>query len=185
MYSYGPPHMAVQKQDDQHGHTFSNYVRIRDVVQKTYLRRWTIGKCGERGSGISVLPARHDDDDDDIIFLIIWSRADRLLWLSLSLSLSHVIRPYSQELLLDTQDTIQCQHGAYVCKSLPVGKHGTSVCNIMVSENVRRSLIHRKRNEVIVEFRRQEKMHCECIRPFKKKRIVYVYFETGVRKFLD
>ena len=35
-----------------------------DVVQKTYLRRWTIGKSGERGSGISVLPARHDDDDD-------------------------------------------------------------------------------------------------------------------------
>ena len=23
-----------------------------------------IGKSGERGSGISVLPARHDDDDD-------------------------------------------------------------------------------------------------------------------------
>ena len=42
---------------------FSNYVRIRDVVQKTCLRRWTIGKSGERGSGISVLPARHDDDD--------------------------------------------------------------------------------------------------------------------------
>ena len=53
------------KQDDQHEHTFSNYVRIRDVVQKTCLRRWTIGKSGERGSGISVLPARHDDDDDD------------------------------------------------------------------------------------------------------------------------
>ena len=57
--------MAEQKQDDQHEHTFSNYVRIRDVVQKTCLRRWTIGKSGERGSGISVLPARHDDDDDD------------------------------------------------------------------------------------------------------------------------
>ena len=28
------------------------------------LRRWTIRKSGERGSGISVLPARHDDDDD-------------------------------------------------------------------------------------------------------------------------
>ena len=33
------PHMAVQKQDDQHEHTFSKYVRIRDVVQKTCLRR--------------------------------------------------------------------------------------------------------------------------------------------------
>ena len=58
-------HMAVQKQGDQHEHTFSNYMRIRDVVQKTCLRRWTIGKSGERGSGISVLVARHDDDDDD------------------------------------------------------------------------------------------------------------------------
>ena len=58
-----------QKQDDQHEHTFSNYVRIRDVVQKTCQRRWTIGKSGERGSGISVLPARHDDDD---IYIIWW-----------------------------------------------------------------------------------------------------------------
>ena len=48
MYSYGPPHMAVQNQDDQHEHTFSNFVRIRDVIQKTCLRRWTIGKSGER-----------------------------------------------------------------------------------------------------------------------------------------
>ena len=63
MYSHGPLHMAVQKQDDQHEHTFSNYVRIRDVVQKTCQRRWTIEKSGERGSGISVLPARHDDDE--------------------------------------------------------------------------------------------------------------------------
>ena len=58
--------MAVQKQDDQHEHTFSNYVRIRDVVQKTCLRRWMIGKSGKRGSGISVIPARNDNDDDDI-----------------------------------------------------------------------------------------------------------------------
>ena len=65
MYSCGPPHMAVQKQDDQHEHTFSNYVRIQDVVQKTCLRRWTIGKSGERGSRISVLTARYDDDEDE------------------------------------------------------------------------------------------------------------------------
>ena len=57
-----PPHMAGQKQDDQHEHTFSSYVRIRDVVLKTYLGRWTIGRNGEIGSGISVLPAWHDDD---------------------------------------------------------------------------------------------------------------------------
>ena len=46
--------MAVQKQDDQHEHTFSSYVRIRDVVLKTYLGRCTIGRSGERGSGIFV-----------------------------------------------------------------------------------------------------------------------------------
>ena len=65
MYSYGSPHTATQKQDDQHERTFSSYVRIQVVVLKTYLGRWTIGRSGERGSGISVLPARYDDDDDD------------------------------------------------------------------------------------------------------------------------
>ena len=65
MYSYGPPHMAGQKQDDQLEHTFSSYVRIRDVALKTCQRRWTIGRSGERGSGISALVVQHDDDDDD------------------------------------------------------------------------------------------------------------------------
>ena len=36
---------------------------------KTCQRRWTIGRSGRRGSGISVLAARPDDDDDgDSIF---------------------------------------------------------------------------------------------------------------------
>ena len=65
-FHFGLPHMAEQKQDDKHKHTFSSYVRIRDVVQKICQRRWTIGKSGERGSGISVLPARNDDDDDEL-----------------------------------------------------------------------------------------------------------------------
>ena len=51
--------MAVQNQDDQQEHTFSSYVRIRDFVLKTCLGRWTVGRSGERESGISVLPARH------------------------------------------------------------------------------------------------------------------------------
>ena len=68
-YSYGSPHMAAQKQDDQHERTFSSYVRIQVVVLKTCLGRWTIGRSGERGSGISVLPARYDDDDDDVLTL--------------------------------------------------------------------------------------------------------------------
>ena len=64
MYSYGPTHMAKQKQDDQLEHTYSSYVRIRDVTLKTSQKRWMIGRKGGRESGISVLAARHDDDDD-------------------------------------------------------------------------------------------------------------------------
>ena len=50
--------------NDQLEHTYSSYVRIRDVALKTCQRRWMIGRSGERGSGISVLAARHDDDDE-------------------------------------------------------------------------------------------------------------------------
>ena len=46
-------------------HTYSSSVRIRDVTLKTCRRWWTIGRRGERGSGISVLAAWHDNDDDD------------------------------------------------------------------------------------------------------------------------
>ena len=72
--------MTVEKQDDQHEHTFSSYVRIRDVVQKTYQGRWTIGRSCKRGSGISVLPALYDDDDDDdiyIYFLLLGKKASK------------------------------------------------------------------------------------------------------------
>ena len=62
-YSYGPPHMAKQKQDGQLELTYSSYVRTQDVTQKTCRRRWMIGRSGERWSRISVLAARHDDDD--------------------------------------------------------------------------------------------------------------------------
>ena len=34
---------------------------LRDVTLKTCRRRWMIGRRGERGSGISVLAARHDE----------------------------------------------------------------------------------------------------------------------------
>ena len=39
MYSYGPPHMAKQKHDDQLELTYSSYVRIRDVTLKTCQKR--------------------------------------------------------------------------------------------------------------------------------------------------
>ena len=96
--------MAGQKQDDQHEHTFSSYMRIRDVVQKTCPGRWTIGRSGERGSGISVLPARHDDDDDDDIYIYIYI----FLSISLTLSLSLYIYIY---ILLWTQSHEQKKTG--------------------------------------------------------------------------
>ena len=65
MFSYGPLHMAEQKQDDQLEPTYSSSVRIRGVALKTRRKRWTIGRGGERGSGISMQMARQDDDDDD------------------------------------------------------------------------------------------------------------------------
>ena len=44
--------------------SYSSYVRIQDVALKTCQRRRTIGRSGERRSGISVLAARHDHDHD-------------------------------------------------------------------------------------------------------------------------
>ena len=66
MYSYRPLHMPEQKQDDQLEHTYSSSVRIWDVALKTCQKRWTVGRSGKRGSGISVLAARHDDDEGAI-----------------------------------------------------------------------------------------------------------------------
>ena len=54
--------MTEQTQDDQLEHTYSSYVRIRDLALKTCQRRWMIGRSGERGSRIFMPVARHDDD---------------------------------------------------------------------------------------------------------------------------
>ena len=52
MYSYGTPHMAEQKLDDQLEHTYSSYVRIRDVALKTCRReRWRERVRDNRASG--------------------------------------------------------------------------------------------------------------------------------------
>ena len=66
--------MAEQKQDDQLEHTYSSYVRIQDVALKTCQRRWMIRRSGERGSGISVLGARHDDDFV-CIHIVVWKKS--------------------------------------------------------------------------------------------------------------
>ena len=86
MYSYGPPHRAKQRQDDQLEHTYSSYVRIRDVALKSCQRRWIIGRSGNRGLGISVLAARHDDDDDIIYYITMIFSRRWILRLSSSIS---------------------------------------------------------------------------------------------------
>ena len=45
------PYMAGQKQDDQHEHTFSSYVRIRDVTRKTCQTRLTTRKMAREVQG--------------------------------------------------------------------------------------------------------------------------------------
>ena len=65
MNSYGPLHMAVQKQGGQLEPTYSSSMGIRGVALGTYWNRWTIGRGDERGSGTSLLMTRRDDDDDD------------------------------------------------------------------------------------------------------------------------
>ena len=49
--------MDEQRLVDQLELTYS-----RDVALRIFQMQWTIRRCGERGSGISVLIARHDDD---------------------------------------------------------------------------------------------------------------------------
>ena len=56
--------MDEQRQDDQLEPTYSISVLIQDVALRTCRKQWTIEKGGEKGSGISMLMARHDDDDD-------------------------------------------------------------------------------------------------------------------------
>ena len=63
--------MDEQKQDDQLEPIYNSSVPIQDVALKTYRVQWTIEMGGVRGSGRSVLAARHDDDDDDFFFYFV------------------------------------------------------------------------------------------------------------------
>ena len=73
MNSYGFLQMAVQKQGGQPEPTYSSSVRIWGVALGTYRMRWTIGRGGERGSGISVLMAQQDDERDQKHFIKVFS----------------------------------------------------------------------------------------------------------------
>ncbi len=57
--------MDEQRKEDQLELIYNSSVPIQDVAWKTSRERWTIETGGERGSGRSMLAARHDDDDDD------------------------------------------------------------------------------------------------------------------------
>ena len=61
-----------QWQGDQLEHTYSSSVNIRDAALRTCRKRWTIGRGGERGSGISALTTRYDDDDIIVIVIFIF-----------------------------------------------------------------------------------------------------------------
>ena len=67
--------MAKQKQGDQLEPTYSSSVSIWGVALRTCRKRWTIGRGGEKGSGISVPMARQDDDETPmwipLVFLVI------------------------------------------------------------------------------------------------------------------
>ena len=116
MYSYGPPHMAEQKQDDDLEHKYSSYVRIRDVSLKTCRRRWTIGRSGKRGSGISVLAARHDDDDivDNDFYNLSEIISDILQWTPSDerVKASRPARTYIQQLCADKGYSLEDLSGA-------------------------------------------------------------------------
>ena len=73
MYSYGTLHMAEQKRGDHLGPTYSGSVRIRSVALRTCRKRWTVGRGGERGSGVYVLMVLQDDDDDMYMYIINFS----------------------------------------------------------------------------------------------------------------
>ena len=72
MYSCGPLHVDEQRQDVQFEPTYSNSVPIQGVALRICWKQWTIGKCGERRSGISMLLERHDNDDDMLV-VVHWS----------------------------------------------------------------------------------------------------------------
>ena len=72
----GPLHMDVERQDVQFTPRYSSSVPIRDIALRIYRKQWTIGKCGERSSGIYVLIAWHDI----YIYIYIYNWIIMMIW---------------------------------------------------------------------------------------------------------
>ena len=106
MYSHGPLHMTERKQGDQLEPTYSSSVRIRGVALRTFWKRWTIGRGGEKGSGISVPMARHDDDNEAISYIINYHHHLVVPSARISLTLSPHL-PYRSSLPAGPQDYIR------------------------------------------------------------------------------
>ena len=62
MYSCWPLHIDEQRQDVQLEPTYISSVPIQDVAQRICRKQWTIGRCSERESGISMLITWHEDE---------------------------------------------------------------------------------------------------------------------------
>ena len=70
--------MDDQRQDNQLEPIYNSSVPMQDIPLKTFQEQWMIETGGERGSGRSVLVARHDEDN---IVLIVFFNLITLLCL--------------------------------------------------------------------------------------------------------
>ena len=128
MFSYGPPHMAEQKQDDQLEPTYSSSVRIRDVATWTYQRRWTIRRSGEKGSGISVLTARYDD-----YYYLHWNFSHQCQLMVFHWSLSDSKSTQVSRILLSILAVLNNVVARMVSTRLPTSKFSSPFSNPLVS----------------------------------------------------
>ena len=115
--------MAAQKQDDQLERTFSSYVRIQVVVLKTYLGRWTIGRSGERGSGISVLPAP------------IW-------WLMMMICLDYVLRTSIDKIRENGFELTKKRSKRYPAKTITDADYADDLALLGNTPNQAETLLH-------------------------------------------
>ncbi len=56
--------MDEQRQDVQLEPIYSSSVPLQDVALRICRKQWTIERCRQIESGMSVLMAQHEDDDD-------------------------------------------------------------------------------------------------------------------------